>query len=145
MVMRMDGDWHIGDTSADLGEFLREVGADGYQVHVIRHCICRGCGADVFGVCGDPDEGTMRRTCRGCGREHFVAGSGEYWSDEGIQIMVCACEEEDFNIAVGYSLYADGDGIRSLATAERCVACGRIGSFTSWMVRGGEMELLDLA
>jgi hypothetical protein len=40
----------------------------------------------------------MRRTCHGCGGEHFVAGSGRYWSDIGIQIMVCVCEEEDFNL-----------------------------------------------
>jgi hypothetical protein len=67
-----------------------------------------------------------------------------YWSDIDTQISVCVCDEEHFNIAVGYSLYAGVAGIRSLATAERCVACGKIGSFMSWMVRG-DLRLLDLA
>lgn len=142
----MDGDWHVGDDAADLAGFLREIGAQGYPVDEVRHSACSNCGGDVFGVIGDPADGTMRRECRGCGGEHFVAGSGKYWSDINTQIQVCVCEEEDFNVAVGYSLYAESvGGIRALTTAERCVACGKIGSFTGWMVRGGEMHLLDLA
>jgi len=46
--------------------------------------------------------------------------------------------------AVGFSLYEDGLGIRSVATAERCVACGKISSFRQWMERSGDMSLLDL-
>ncbi|WP_433593697.1 hypothetical protein [Nocardia sp. CA-145437] len=146
MVLRMDGDWHVGDDAADLDGFLREIGADGYPVDEVRRSVCCECGGGVFGVTGDPEEGTMRRECRGCGAEHFVAGSGEYWSDINTQIQVCVCEEEDFNIAVGFSLYSESvGGIRSLATAERCVACGKIGTFMSWMVRGGNMHPLDLA
>jgi hypothetical protein len=145
MALRMDGDWHVGDGPADLDAFLEEIGAEGYDVHEIRHAACGRCAAGVFGIAGDPMEGTMRRTCRQCDAEHFVAGSGDYWSDEDIQTMVCVCEGEGFQVAVGYSLYPNGKGIRSLATAERCAECGRIGSFTQWMVRGGEMDLLDLA
>jgi hypothetical protein len=144
MTLRMDGEWHVGDGAEDLDAFLLEVGAEGYPVHEVRRAVCVGCGGEVFGISGDPVEGAMRRACRGCGVEHFVAGSGDYWSDDEIQILVCVCEEEDFNVAVGFSLYAGAEGIRSLATAERCVACGKISSFTQWMVRGGEMELLDL-
>ena len=53
---------------------------------------------------GDPVEGTMRRSCRKCDAEHFVAGSGDYWSEEDIQIMVCVCEEEDFDIEIEWSV-----------------------------------------
>jgi hypothetical protein len=46
---------------------------------------------------------------------------------------------------VGYSLYADGAGIRAIAITSRCVACGRLGYWDDWMIRSGEMHLLDLA
>ncbi|MFG2043703.1 hypothetical protein [Dactylosporangium sp. NPDC048998] len=72
--------------------------------------------------------------------------SEDYWDDDRQRVSVCTCEEELFNVAVGYSLYTDEmGGIRSVATAERCTACGRIGSLVEWMVRTGDMGLLDLA
>lgn len=91
----------------------------------------------------------MQRICRGCGAEHFIADSGEYWDVMKPAIMVCECDgdgdEEDFNVAVGYSLYADRAGIRAIAVTSRCVACGRLGYWVDWMVRTGDMRLLDLA
>ena len=141
----MDGEWHVGDGPLDLDLFLQEIGADGYEVHEVRHSVCGTCGGEVFGVAGDPQGGTMRRTCRGCGNDGFIADSAEFWSEIGIHIACCVCEEEDFNIALGFSLYQDGLGIRSVATAERCVACGKISSFMQWMVRSGDTELLETA
>ncbi|WP_330178833.1 hypothetical protein OHB26_20150 [Nocardia sp. NBC_01503] len=143
--MSADGDWHIGDDPLDLDPYLRELGAEGYAIHEVRHSICENCGTDVFGVSGNPAEGTIRRECRGCGTAHFVADCGDDWNDGSTQPMVCDCDQRDFNIAVGYSLYAAGSGIRALATAERCLSCGRIESFTGWMVRGRDLRLLDLA
>ena len=87
----------------------------------------------------------VRRTCRACGHQQYIADSENYWDEEQLYISVCVCEEEDFNVAVGFSLYEDSDGIRSLATAERCLACGKIASLTEWMVRTGDMSLLDRA
>jgi hypothetical protein len=145
LALRRDGEWHVGDGPEDLDPFLREIGADCYEVHEIRHSVCAGCGGEVFGVMGDPDGGTMRRTCRACGNEHFLADSKEFWSEIGSHIMCCVCEEEGFNLAMGFSLYQDLEGIRSAATAERCVACGKISSFLRFMVRGGDMWLLDSA
>jgi DNA-directed RNA polymerase subunit RPC12/RpoP len=144
MVLRMDGEWHVGGEAVDLDEFLREIGADGYPVHEVRHAVCGQCGGQVFGIVGDPAGGTMQRECRGCGSKHFMLGSRDFWSDVDTQISVCVCEEADWNIAVGYSLYTGIVGIRSLATAERCVACGKIGSFMARMVRG-DMQQIDQA
>ncbi|MEV6069106.1 hypothetical protein AB0L82_21365 [Nocardia sp. NPDC052001] len=143
--MSPDGDWHIGDNPLDLDAFLHEIGAEGYAIHETRHSLCVNCGSTVFGVSGDPDQGAIRRDCRGCGAGHFVAGCDDDWSDDHTDAVVCVCGEKDFNIAVGYSLYAERTGIRALTTAERCLSCGRIESFTGWMVRGGALHLLDLA
>ncbi|MRH88172.1 hypothetical protein GFY24_12080 [Nocardia sp. SYP-A9097] len=143
--MSADGDWHIGDDPLDLDPFLREIGAEGYSIHEVRHSVCDHCEATVFGVSGDPGAGTIRRECRSCATTHFIAGCGADWSDSHAEPMVCDCGTTDFNIAVGYSMYSEGTGIRALSTAERCLSCGRIESFTGWMVRGGELHLLDQA
>ncbi|SBT44147.1 hypothetical protein [Micromonospora auratinigra] len=143
--------WPVGETLEDLIAYATAQGAEGYAVHQVRVCRCADCGGQVFGVTGDVVEGAVRRTCRGCGAEHFIADSGEYWADITPAVMVCECggdadgDEEDFNVAVGYSVYADGEGIRALAVTSRCVACGRLGYWADWMVRGGELHLLDLA
>lgn len=143
----LDG-WYVGDTADDLAEFLRQHGADGYQVHEIRHSACEACRGDVFGVEGSLEDPTVaRRTCRRCGHRQYIADSGEYWDGEQVYVSVCACEEEDFAVAVGFSLYRDSGvaGVRSLAMAERCLACGKIASLGEWMVRTGDMTLLDRA
>jgi hypothetical protein len=149
-VATRNGDnWKIGQNFDDLVEYARAEGAEGYEVHEVRLCECASCGGHVFGLHGDPAENTAKRLCRGCGQEHFIADSGDYWDESKTGIMVCECDgdgdEEDFNIAVGYSLYEGHDGIRALAITSRCVACGRLGYWDDWMIRGGDMHLLDLA
>jgi hypothetical protein len=149
VVISDAGGWPMGETLEDLTEYAMAEGAVGYDVHQVRLCRCAGCGGHIFGVRGDLEEHAAKRVCRGCGAEHFIADSGQYWDDTRSGIMVCECDgdgdEEDFNVAVGYSLYADGDGIRAIAITSRCVACGRLGYWDDWMIRGGGMDLLDLA
>jgi hypothetical protein len=78
-----------------------------------------------------------------------AADSREYWDAGRAGIMVCECDGdgdvEDFNVAVGYSRYADNAGIRAIAVTSRCIVCGRLGYWVDWMVRTGDMGLLDLA
>jgi hypothetical protein len=143
------GGWKIGQTIDDLAEYARAEGAEGYEVHEVRLCRCASCGGQVFGLLGDLERNAAQRVCRGCGAEHLIADSGEYWDDSKAGIMVCECDgdgdEEDFNVAVGFSLYEGHDGIRALAITGRCVACGQLGYWDDWMIRGGDMHLLDLA
>jgi hypothetical protein len=142
-------EWPVGESVEDLAAYAVAQGAEGYDVHEVRVCTCAVCGGQVFGVEGDLDEGAVQRTCRGCGAGHFIADSGEYWDPATVAVMVCECDgdgdEEDFNVTVGYSLYADNVGIRALAVTSRCVTCGRLGYWVDWMVRTGDMDLLDLA
>lgn len=146
MALRFEDGWHVGDTADDLADVLHINGADGYPIHEVRHCICRGCGWNVFEIRGVTDERVLKRICRSCGDQHYLLDSEDFWDDDRAYVSVCMCEEELFNVAVGYSLYADEvGGIRSVATAERCTACGRIGSLVEWMVRTGDVGLLDLA
>jgi hypothetical protein len=148
VIREVDG-WPVGESIDDLAVYALAEGAEGYDVHETRLCTCAGCGGQVFGVQGDLEERAVKRICRGCGAEHFIAESGEYWDGMKPAIMVCECDgdgdEEDFNVAVGYSLYADRAGIRAIAITSRCVACGRLGYWVDWMVRTGDLELLNLA
>ncbi|MFC4072847.1 hypothetical protein [Actinoplanes subglobosus] len=149
MATHHGDDWEFGQDFADLVEYAKAEGAEGYEVHEVRLCECASCGGHVFGLHGDLTENTAKRLCRGCGQEHFIADSGDYWDESRTGVMVCECDgdddEEDFNIAVGYSLYEGGDGIRALAITSRCVACGRLGYWDDWMVRGGDIHLLNRA
>jgi hypothetical protein len=148
VICEVDG-WPVGESTDDLTTYAMGQGAEGYDVHEVRLCTCAGCGGRVFGVRGDLEERAVQRICRACGAEHFVADSGQYWDAMKPAIMVCECDgdgdEEDFNVAVGYSLYADRAGIRAIAVTSRCVACGRLGYWVDWMVRTGDMQLLNLA
>lgn len=148
-VIHEVGGWPVGDGTDDLAAYVMAQGAEGYDIHEVRLCMCAGCGGQVFGVHGDLEERAVQRICRSCGAEHFIADSGEYWEVMKPAIMVCECngdgDEEDFNVAVGYSLYADGTGIRAIAVMSRCVACGRLGYWVDWMVRTEDMRLLNLA
>lgn len=147
MTLRIAGGWHVGDGPKDLAAFLLQEGADGYPVHAVRHSTCGSCGGGAFGIKGSAEDPTLvQRTCRACGSWKGIADSGEYWPDEQAFISACACEEEDFSVAVGFSLYQEPNtGIRSLAVATRCLACGRIGCLAEWMVRTGGLALLDHA
>ncbi|AGZ45160.1 hypothetical protein [Actinoplanes friuliensis] len=143
------GGWPAGENVEDLARYAMDQGAEGYDIHEVRVCTCAACGQQVFGVQGDLEERAVQRICRGCGAEHFIADSGEHWDAMKPAIMVCECDgdsdEEDFNVAVGFSLYANKTGVRAIAVTGRCLACGRLGYWTDWMVRTGDLDLLDLA
>jgi hypothetical protein len=148
VIKRLDK-WSTGDDLADLAEYATAQGAEGYEAHEVRLSRCATCGGQVFGVHGDLSEHAAKRICRGCGAEHFIVDSGEYWDEDAAGIMVCECsdetEGEDFNVAVAYSLYADRAGIRAIAITSRCTACGQLGYWDDWMIRTADMHRLDLA
>ena len=148
VISELDG-WRVGESTEDVAAYAIAQGAEGYEVHEVRLCTCAACGGQVFRVHGDLEERAVQRICCTCGAEHFIADSGEYWEAMKPAIMVCECgrdaDPEDFNVAVGYSLYEDNVGIRAIAVTSRCVACGRLGYWVDWMVRTGDMDLLDLA
>lgn len=144
-MITSDGQWKVGDTAQDLAQFLREEGAEGYDVDEVRHSVCARCGKDVFEVHFLIEEQAVKRICQGCGAERFVADSGDHWHDD-YAISGCVCDGDDgANLAVGYSLYGDREGVRALAVASRCTECGRLGYVTEWMVRSGDPDLLEKA
>jgi hypothetical protein len=105
LIMAMDrsGRWWIGEDVAGVEEYLREYTADGYPAEEIRQCTCGTCGGRVFGLRGDVDEGSARRTCRNCGAKHFIADSAETWPQSSPRTSTCVCGSNSFNLAVAYA------------------------------------------
>ncbi|MFC4068396.1 hypothetical protein [Actinoplanes subglobosus] len=134
-----------GETIQDLIGYAREQGAAGYDVDEVRVCECRDCGGRVFGMWGDLTRQAIQRSCRGCGRTHFIAGSGDHFEEDSAALMGCDCGSDDFNLAVGFALDDSRDTIRALAVTSRCVACGRLGYWDDRLVPGGDTTLMDLA
>ena len=141
---RTGGDWK-GTDPAELQEFLAAYSADEYPIGDYRPSTC-ACGAIVFTVAADDDEGVARRTCVDCGRGHFICESEEYWADADHQEIGCPCGAITFNVGVGYSFVDERDGIKWVWVGVRCVRCGTLGCAANWKIDYLPSEqLLDLA
>ncbi|GIF71708.1 hypothetical protein [Asanoa siamensis] len=136
-----------GETFEDLAAFLREPEPGGYPIQEVRECVCRSCGGRSFEVVVAADEGAVRRTCLACGAHDFIGDSDEYWDDaEEHGVCECPCGNETFAAAVGYSLREDGEDVRWLYVALRCLSCGGMGVYEDWKISyGPSLHLLDQA
>jgi hypothetical protein len=136
VAINRGGTWWTGDSPGDVMDYLRAYTAGGHPADEIRICACARCGGHLFGLHGDPDRGTARRTCRDCGDRHFIADSARHWPDCTPRTSRCVCRNEDFNLAVAYSLRKTGD-VHWVTVGQRCTACGALGSFVGWKVDAG--------
>lgn len=150
MAIDKSGELWVGSDAADIAEYLREAQAQGYVPDEIRVCKC-GCGSTEFKLEADAEEGCAQRSCIACGAAHLICDSAEYWDDsEPAPVACAACGAEDFNLAVGFSLYdAQGDearDVRWLSVGSRCLSCGTLDLPVDWKVGyGPSHQLLDLA
>ena len=133
MTVDNSGKWWVGDSPEDVGEFLRAYSASGYPVTAFR-------------LDADDNEGTARRVCVACAKEHFICDSGEYWDEAGPESWTCvACASRHANIGVGFALYDDDPtGVKWLYVGTRCGQCGVLGCFAGWKVGLSDaLHLLD--
>lgn len=134
MSINKSGKWWIGSAPQDIEEFLAAYSADAYATEEFRLASC-ACGSGEFKLEADDKEGTARRTCSRCGREHFICDSGEYWEDAEPETLSCIeCNSQHANIGVGFSLYPDDGEIKWLYVGYRCAKCGVLGCFAGWKV-----------
>jgi hypothetical protein len=75
------------------------------------------------------------RTCVRCSDTAYIANSGEYWMDDDAEPISCECGGDAFEVAVGFTLYADGDNVRAIGVGVRCTADGMLGSPAEWNIR----------
>ena len=136
------GKWWKGQDFADLAEYLVALTADGYPADRVLEPQCI-CGARVFRLHGDRDEGVARRTCVACGHKAFICDSEEAWADAEPKLVKCPCGAREFQVGVAFSMRGTGD-VRWITVGERCLACGVLGGSVDWSIDySPSLHLLD--
>jgi hypothetical protein len=138
------GKWWVGNDPEDIREYLAAFTEESYPMNEFRLARCE-CDGVAFRVDADADEGSARRTCGSCRRDHFICDSEEYWDDSDPEEWQCIeCGADRANVGVGFSLYDESDDIRWLYLGVRCAQCGVLGCLADWKVGyGPSRQLMD--
>ena len=148
MTIDTSGEWWIGSKPSDLNEYLVVLTKeDGISIDEFRLAKC-DCGGDVFVLEADRDEGTARRTCVKCKKQHFLCDSEEYWEEVEPEEWKCVCHSNETNLGVGFVLRESGPGekpdVKWLYVGCRCVKCGTLSCFVDWKINyGPSYHLID--
>src|SRR5262249_55677060 len=135
MVITSDGMFGHGEDSADLATWIREYEPAGYPVDRVVPSVCKACAYRVFRVVVDDGGTGAYRICTACGDTAYIANSEERWMDDEAEPIVCACGGDTFEVAVGFTLYSDGEYVRALGVGVRCTTDGMLGSPAEWNIR----------
>lgn len=144
MALRKRGKWKYGDSQADIrAEIVQYSRENGYPAEHFAEAVC-GCGGKVFGLLLDENAGVASRVCIACDAEaHPIGDSAEFMDEADEEDVGCPCGEEDFEITVGVSLYADSEDVRWLYLGCRCPKCGLTAVYGDWKNEfNGYRELL---
>ncbi|MER7760623.1 hypothetical protein [Streptomyces sp. NPDC097619] len=125
--------------SAELVALLRT--ADDRRPVRVVSSVCGACGGRVFRVLFDEVEGGVERACAACGDRAFLADSEEFWEEADPEAACCPCGNERFEIAVAFSLAADGE-VRWVTVALRCPQDGALGICADWKIDYGPTDHL---
>lgn len=125
--------WPTSDLAEDLDPFLRDFTEDDDPVTEVVNAACGRCGATVFSVHLDDDEGAAQRTCTTCGAEFVMLDSADVIQEADLEEAACPCGCEAFNVAVGFAFHDDGD-VRWVYVGLRCVADGILGCYADWSI-----------
>ena len=120
----------------DLAEYVRAYQAGGYPVARVQELVCEKCQGTTFSVLVDDEEGCAAAMCRDCRHEHAIADSIDYLDDAELGECACPCGGEEFAVAVGFALRADGE-VRWISVGLRCLADGTLGVYTDWKIDYG--------
>ena len=130
MSINKRGKWWKGTEFADLREYLRELEPGGYPVDEVRQSVC-SCGGKRFRILVDTDDELAKRICVDCGKELFIADSGDYWAEADPKPIRCSCRQDVFEIGVGLA-FGGGDWVRWMSVGLRCAECGILSSPLDW-------------
>ncbi|GAA1851800.1 hypothetical protein [Asanoa iriomotensis] len=133
MAIDNSGEHARGDDFADLADHLRDYKPGGYPVAQVNELACEPCGGGTFAVLVDEVEGCAQARCLACGAAALIGDSADYLEDADLGECACPCGGEDFQVAVGFALTADGE-VRWLSVALRCVRDGTLGVYTDWKI-----------
>lgn len=132
MTLSKRGRHSYGTSQTDIRESVAAYSkANGYAAHHFADASC-ACGGKVFRLLLDDTEGAAVRVCLDCDVEHPIGDSDEYLADAALEECACPCGKEQFEIAVGVSLFPDSEDVRWLYLGCRCVKCGLTAVYGDW-------------
>lgn len=120
------------DSAASIREFLaHEVMDTGYATQ-FADAVCQ-CGSRVFSLEVDEEVGEAWWFCQACNAVYQLRDAGTEGSPKYEAVdCVCTCDQSEFEIVVGVTLYGQSDTARTAYIGCRCVACGRIACYAEW-------------
>ena len=131
-MLKKREDYWYGDEQADIRpELLRYSKLSGYVIDHFADAICR-CGAKIFRLMLDDSRGAAVRTCVKCDSSHPIGDSEQYLHSADLEDLSCLCEEEEFEICLGVSLYEESNDVRWIYIGCRCPKCGLTGCYGDW-------------
>jgi ribosomal protein S14 len=123
-----------GEDVEDLRGWLTALpGAPEVHETVVLHCDDHEDTSATWAyVEADAKSGIARRRCLACGSARSLLDSAQRWTHP--PMWACqGCGQSIAELAVGLSL-PDGEHVRWLALAARCVHCGRLAGLTDALV-----------
>jgi ribosomal protein S14 len=130
MVLRSVAGAPTGEDVEDLRGWLLGL-TGGPEVHqtVVLHCDQHDDESATWAYAeADARSGLARRRCLACGAARSLLDSADRWTHP--PMWACpGCSQSIAELAVGLSL-PDGEHVRWLALAARCVHCGRLAGLT---------------
>jgi len=130
MVLRTVAGALTGEDAGDLRSWLLAL-SGGPQVHetVLLHCDNHEDDSATWSYAeADATRGIARRRCLACGSARSLLDSAQHWTHP--PMWACqGCRQSIAELAVGLSV-PDGEHVRWLALAARCVHCGRLAGLT---------------
>jgi len=118
-----------------IHDFLREYMDAGYRTQ-LADVVCQ-CGGRVFSLAVDEVVGEACWICEECESAyllHDVEGQVNYEGsrEADLEDCVCSCHAEQFEVAVGVTLYGDSETARTAYIGCGCTTCGCIACYGSW-------------
>jgi hypothetical protein len=132
MALHKRGKWWYGESQADIhDEILRYSKSVTYLARHYADAACK-CGSNLFNLLLDSTECVAVRVCVACGTEHPIADSDEFLDSAELEECACPCGNEEFEIAVGVSLYENSETVKWLYLGCRCPKCGLTAVYGDW-------------
>jgi len=135
MALVKKGKYYYGDGVDDLISELESYSeSNKYPIGKTEKVMCKSCGNSLFRLFSDDDETAAVVQCLHCDERQFVRDSEEFLN-KNLDNFECICGNDEFQIAIGLSLYVDTNDVRWVYVGGYCLKCGLVGNYIDWNER----------
>lgn len=112
------------------------------DIHLVK---CNHCNAETMAIQAQLDMhmSEIKATCSECFTEHFLTDGEGVWNKGHPQKEICSsCNNDKFNVAMGYVYDADDGTIDWVCVGRRCIGCGMLSDYGYWEINWFTKKLL---